>query len=147
MSRCAPWPAPPPGAQDLRSGRLPATWRVAGGVVVRGGTVSAAAGSAHYDGTHVYALDAITGRLKWHNGDSGQLNAKLKNGVSLCGPLAIGRTRQGKEVLQFAGGNAVAQGWYDLTTGKCLTPPPTAPTGVSKSTFYVEKYLKRKAKT
>ena len=43
-------------------------------VQVEDGTVYAAAGIAHYDGTHVVALNAKTGKPKWHNDASGTLN-------------------------------------------------------------------------
>ncbi len=45
-------------------GDVMSTWPVAGGVAVKDGTVYAAAGIAHFDGTHVYALDAVTGKIK-----------------------------------------------------------------------------------
>lgn len=127
-------------------GHLTSTWPVAGGVVLHKGTLYAAAGIAHYDGTHVYALDPLTGRIKWHNGDSGALNPIIRNGVSLHGRLSIASTQQHGPVLQFAGGNAVAVAMYDLKTGKCLTPPPTAPQGVAQSTFYIRKILNRRQK-
>ena len=37
------------------------------------GVIYAAAGIASYDGTHVYALDAVTGNLRWQNHTSGRL--------------------------------------------------------------------------
>jgi outer membrane protein assembly factor BamB len=126
--------------------RLMSTWPVAGGVVLHEGTLYAAAGIAHYDGTHVYALDPLTGRLKWHNGDSGALNPTFRNGVSLHGQLNIGRHQEHGPVLQFAAGNAVATAMYDLQTGKCLTPPPTAPQGIAQSTFYIGEVLRRRQK-
>ncbi|MEK6239368.1 MAG: PQQ-binding-like beta-propeller repeat protein, partial [Planctomycetales bacterium] len=46
-------------------GKLMSTWPVAGGVLVEHGVLYAAAGIAHYDGTHVVALDAATGKLRW----------------------------------------------------------------------------------
>ena len=128
-------------------GDLMSTWPVAGGLAVKEGTLYAAAGIAHYDGTHVYALDAVTGRIKWHNGTSGSLNPELKNGASLAGPLRVVTSRRGDEVLQFAGGNAVQQAVFDLKTGACLTPAPGSPVGVARSTFYVEQWLKRRNRT
>ena len=70
-------------------GRLMSTWPVAGGVVAEEGVVYAAAGIAHYDGTYVYALDAVTGRVKWRNDTSGNLSEKVDCGVSLQGPLSL----------------------------------------------------------
>jgi outer membrane protein assembly factor BamB len=125
-------------------GQLMSTWPVAGGVAVKDGVVYAAAGIAHFDGTHVFALDAVTGKIKWHNGDSGSLNPKLKNGVSLTGPLSITGSRRGEEVLQFAGGNVVGLAQYDLKSGKCLSAAPKAPTGTTRSTFYIEQWVKRR---
>ena len=125
-------------------GQLMSTWPVAGGVAVHDGVVYAAAGIAHYDGTHVYALNAVNGQLVWHNGNSGTLNDELKNGISLCGPLRVGPSQRGKEVLQFPGGNAVATAMYDLESGACLSDSPNTPTGVARSTFYVEQWIKRR---
>ena len=125
-------------------GRLPSTRPVSGGLVLHEGTLFAAAGIAHYDGTHVYASDPLTGKIKWHNGDSGALNPVIRNGVSLHGQLSIGTTPQHGQVLQFAGGNAVATAMYNLKTGKCLTPPPTAPQGIARSTFYIQEFLNRR---
>ena len=99
-------------------GRLMSTWPVAGGVVADGETVYAAAGIAHYDGTHVYALDAITGKVKWYNGSSGTISQKAHGGVSLQGNLSI----QGGE-LRFLGGGVHETARYDLATGKCLNEP------------------------
>jgi outer membrane protein assembly factor BamB len=123
-------------------GKLGSTWPVAGGVAVDDGVVYAAAGIAHYDGTHVYALDARTGKMKWHNGESGFLNPDLRSGVSLAGQLRIA-TQGDRKVLVFEGGNAVVMGTYDLASGKCLTPAPTQPVGVSKSEFYLRDLLKK----
>jgi len=97
-------------------GKLSSTWPVAGGVVVDKGIVYAAAGIAHYDGTHVYALDAVTGEVKWYNDSSGSLSPKANNGVSLQGSLFL----RGDQ-LCFAGGNVCALASYDLGTGKCTS--------------------------
>jgi len=105
-------------------GELNSTWPVAGGVLADNGTVYAAAGRAHYDGTHVYALDAITGRIKWHNGSSGQLNQKTGNGVSLQGMLRLTTGANGRKVIDFYGGSAVEKAEFDAVTGKCLSPIP-----------------------
>jgi outer membrane protein assembly factor BamB len=117
-------------------GKLMSTWPVAGGVAVEGGRVYAAAGIAHYDGTHVYALDAVTGRIEWHNDSSGAL-AECGNGVSLQGRL---RVAHGK--LTFCGGNAYPEAAFDLKTGRCLSAPH-GPRGERPTTFYaVQDYLK-----
>ncbi len=99
-------------------GRLISTWPVAGGVVVQDGVVYAAAGIAHYDGTHVVALDAVTGKVKWYNDTSGIVSDQAESGVSLQGELAIGDGE-----LRFLGGGVYEIARYDLETGRCLNEP------------------------
>jgi len=97
-------------------GELSSTWPVMSGTIVEDGTVYAAAGIVSHDGTHVYALDAITGKLKWQNNTSGQLmQDDIVCGVSVQGHMLID---DGK--LYLAGGNVVSPGVFDLETGKCL---------------------------
>jgi outer membrane protein assembly factor BamB len=96
---------------DSGYGKLHSTWPVAGGVVVDDGVLYAAAGIANYDGTHVYALDAITGKVKWYNDSSGALSA-AQEGVSLQGELSL---RDG--ALCFPGGTMCRTARYDLKTG------------------------------
>jgi outer membrane protein assembly factor BamB len=103
-------------------GTLVSTWPVAGGVVVQDGLVYAAAGRAHYDGTHVVALDAVTGKVRWYNGSSGTISQQTRSGVSLQGNLYV---RGG--TLCFAGGNVYDVARYDLASGKCLNPPADQP--------------------
>jgi outer membrane protein assembly factor BamB len=93
------------------------TWPVAGGVAVRDGVVYAAAGIAHYDGTHVYALDAKTGRVVWHNADTGSIG-EVSNGISVHGQLRI----VGDELV-FGGGNAYPLARFRLADGECLNEP------------------------
>jgi outer membrane protein assembly factor BamB len=95
-------------------GEVASTWPVAGGVAVRAGTVYAAAGIAHYDGTYVCALDAASGQLKWFNHTSGRLDAKTGDGVSLCGNLSLSGGQ-----LRFNGGTAYRNAAYALETGRC----------------------------
>jgi len=85
-------------------------------VLVEKGVAYAAAGIASHDGTHVYALDAKSGNLKWQNNTSGNLLGKgLVVGVSVQGHLlSDGKT------LYMAGGNVVSPAKYDLAGGKCL---------------------------
>jgi outer membrane protein assembly factor BamB len=99
-------------------GSLRSTWPVASGVLVDDGVVYAAAGMANHDGTHVYALDAITGKHRWHNGTSGSLHPTTSGGVSVNGHLLLH-----KKQLHLAGGNVVAVASYDIASGKCLTDP------------------------
>jgi len=100
-------------------GELWSTWPVNSGVLVEDGVVYAAAGIIHYDGTHVYALDALTGQIQWQNNRSGHLNPDLRCGASVQGNLAlVGRK------LWLAGGNVTSPTAYDLADGRCLNPPP-----------------------
>ena len=110
-------------------GKLISTWPVAGGVVVAdrpvssdgadpGGVVYAAAGIADYDGTYVYALNAVTGKVIWRNDTSGTISQTVRSGISLQGSLSI----QGDE-LTFCGGTVYPTARYDLQTGQCLNQP------------------------
>jgi len=112
-------------------GALSSTWPVAGGIAVRDGIVYAAAGIAHYDGTHVAALDAITGEVKWYNNTSGILSEKVLSGVSLQGDLSI----EGGEV-RFLGGGIYDVARYDLKTGACLNSPHDEPNSRFQTAFY-----------
>ena len=96
-------------------GTLQSTWPAASGVLVDKGVAYVAAGLANYDGTHVYALDAESGQIKWQNNNSGHLDAESHTGVGVQGHLLI---HDGK--LFLAGGNAVSPAEYDLATGECL---------------------------
>ncbi len=96
-------------------GELQSTWPVASGVLVHDGVAYFAAGIVNYDGTHVFALDAATGKLRWQNNSSGHLDPEARTGVSAQGQLMIA---DGK--LYLAGGNAVSPAIYDLRDGCCL---------------------------
>jgi outer membrane protein assembly factor BamB len=103
-------------------GALQDTWPVAAGVLVDGGVAYLAAGMNNFDGTHVYALDAATGRIKWQNNSSGHLEAFSRRGVAVQGDMLL---NDGK--LYLAGGDAVSPGVFEAATGKCLNAPPNAP--------------------
>ena len=62
-----------------------------------------AAGIVNYDGTHVYALDAATGRIKWQNNATGHMDPVGRTGVSVQGQLLAFDGR-----LWLAGGNVVS---------------------------------------
>lgn len=97
-------------------GQLLSTWPVASGVLVDGNTVYAAAGIASYDGTHVYALDAASGGIRWQNNTSGNLaDDGLGPGVSVQGSMLL---HDGK--LFLAGGNVVSPAAYRASDGTCL---------------------------
>ena len=115
----------------LAYGNLISTWPVAGGVVVQDGVVYTAAGIAHYDGTHVYALEAASGKVKWYNNTSGAISEKANHGVSLQGSLY---TRGGE--LRFLGGGVHEEARYDLATGECLNQPADSPRSMFHTAFY-----------
>ena len=100
-------------------GALCSTWPVNTGVLVENGIAYAGAGIISYDGTHVYALDARTGGIRWQNNTSGHLNPELRAGVSVQGDTALVAGR-----LMLAGGNVVSPAAYDLADGRCLNGPP-----------------------
>jgi len=97
-------------------GQLLSTWPVGSGVLVADGVVYAAAGIASYDGTHVYALDAVSGDVIWQNNTSGQMIGEDQvTGVSVPGHLLLHEDR-----LYLAGGNIVSPAVYDAQSGECL---------------------------
>ena len=100
-------------------GSLISTWPVASGVLVHDGTAYFAAGIMDLDGTHVYALDAATGHIRWENNSAGHLDAWSRRGVTCQGEMLL---HEGK--LYLAGGNTVSPAVFDAKTGKCLNPPP-----------------------
>ncbi len=99
-------------------GTLMSTWPAASGILVEEGIAYVAAGIVNYDGTHVYALDAATGKIKWQNNTSGHLDKEAASGVSVQGHMLLLPGR-----LALAGGNAVSPAIYDLKTGRCLNDP------------------------
>ena len=108
--------AAPAKRRILVHGRIFSNWPVGSGVLVSDGVVYAAAGITSYDGTHVYALNAETGAIRWQNNKSGRLVADDRlTGVSVQGHLLIH-----DNVLYLAGGNIVSPAMYDLETGHCL---------------------------
>jgi outer membrane protein assembly factor BamB len=85
-------------------GSLASTWPVGSGVLVDDGVVYAAAGISNFDGTHVFALDAISGRIRWQNHRSGNTGDELpQGGVSVQGHLLL---HDG--AIYMAGGNELA---------------------------------------
>lgn len=99
-------------------GSLMSTWPAASGVLVDNGIAYVAAGIVNYDGTHVYALDARTGKIKWQNNSSGHLLREARTGVSVQGQMLL---HNGK--LYLAGGTSVSPAIYDAASGKCLNDP------------------------
>ncbi|MFP6617755.1 MAG: PQQ-binding-like beta-propeller repeat protein [Pirellulaceae bacterium] len=110
--------AAPAERKILVHGRLLSNWPIGSGVLVdpSQGLVYAAAGITSYDGTHLYALDARTGKIRWQNNTSGRLVAEDQvTGVSVQGHLLLHENK-----LYLAGGNVVSPAIYDSATGKCL---------------------------
>ncbi len=97
-------------------GRLWSTWPVMSGVLVADGVAYAVAGIIDFDGTHVCALDAVTGEPRWRNTTSGHLDEALRKGVSAQGTLTVAQGR-----LWMPGGNVISPGIYDLKDGQCLS--------------------------
>ncbi|QDU09172.1 PQQ-binding-like beta-propeller repeat protein [Gimesia aquarii] len=112
-------------------GKLISTWPVAGGVVVQDDTVYAVAGIAHFDGTHVVALNSITGELKQENNSSGALSQEVNSGISLQGSLYIE-----EDELRFLAGGVYETARYDLKTLKCLNSPSTEVRSQYRTAFY-----------
>ena len=112
-------------------GQLISSWPVAGGVVVEGDTVYAAAGITHYDGTHAVALDAVSGKPKAHNATSGILSKEVDGGISMQGNLQI---VDGE--LRFLGGGVYEWARYDLETLDCLNQPKHQVTSQFRTAFY-----------
>lgn len=111
--------------------KLVSRWPVAGGVVVEKDTVYAAAGITHYDGTIVVALDAVTGKLKARNADSGVLAPEVNGGVSMQGNLTI---VDGE--LRFLGGGVYETARYNLETLECRNEPKVQVTSQYRTAFY-----------
>jgi len=101
-------------------GTLLSTWPVAGGVLVENGVAYCAAGLNDLDGTHVYALDAPSGQIRWQNNSAGHLDRFSRRGVTCQGEMLL---HEGK--LYLAGGNTVSPAVFDIRDGKCLNPPPS----------------------
>jgi outer membrane protein assembly factor BamB len=96
-------------------GTLSSTWPLGGGVLVHDGVVYGAAGISNYDGTHVFALDAGGGEMKWHQHSSAYKDDdKLPmGGVSVQGPLLLH-----DDAIHFASGNTPPIASYALKDGK-----------------------------
>jgi outer membrane protein assembly factor BamB len=112
-------------------GRLISRWPVAGGVVVQNGKVYAAAGIAHYDGTYVASLDAVTGKLEAQNTTSGTLSKQVNSGVSMQGNLTI---TDGE--LRFLAGGVYETARYDLKTLECKNQPKAQVDSQYRTAFY-----------
>jgi hypothetical protein len=94
---------------------LISTWPVASGVLVEDGVAYVAAGILNFDGTHVYALDAVTGEIKWQNNTSGHLIPEARTGVSVQGHMLLH-----KDALYLPGGTSISPAIYSIKDGKIL---------------------------
>ena len=112
-------------------GKLISSWPLSGGVVVTDGTVYAAGGITHYDGTWVVALDAATGELKAHNTSSGTVASEVDNGISMQGNLRIV-----DGLLRFLGGGVYEWANYDLETLALINPPKVQVNAQFRTAFY-----------
>jgi outer membrane protein assembly factor BamB len=101
-------------------GALRSTWPVSTGVLVDKDTAYFAAGMTDTDGTHVYALDAATGAIRWQNNTCGHLDQVSRRGVACQGEMLLSDGR-----LYLAGGNSVGAAAFDAATGRCLNQSPT----------------------
>ena len=90
--------------------RLSSTWPVNSGVVVREGSVYAVAGFTEREGVHVWALDAKSGQIRWHNARLGELGMMPMGNITVAGQYLWLRTASGMPAL-------------DLKTGE-LAPAP-----------------------
>jgi len=98
-------------------GKLLSTWPVATGVVVdEKGMAYFAAGILNQNQVHVYALDAVSAKLKWENHTSGSIDENMKGGISVMGPMLIDPRH-----LHMPAGATTGLGVYDLKTGQCLS--------------------------
>jgi outer membrane protein assembly factor BamB len=100
-------------------GSLLSIWPASSGVLVDGDRAYFAAGMTDLDGTHVYAVDLATGRVRWQNNQAGHLDAASSRGVACQGELLLSGGR-----LYLAGGNAVSPGVFDAADGRCLSQSP-----------------------
>ena len=101
-------------------GRLCSPWPVNSGVLVHEGVAYAAAGIIAHDGTHVCAVDARNGTLRWHNGTTGD---PINQRWELQAASALGTLTIAKGKLWLAAGNVLAPVAFDLGTGKARRVP------------------------
>ena len=115
-------------------GALAETWPVDSGVLVTpqptgtnqlGPTLACfSAGIASLDGVHVWAVDALTGKIVWHQGgwQLGGDGAEKEAIANRIGVYAAGGLTVDRNHLWMAGGGWVGRVCYDLADGK-MAPP------------------------
>jgi outer membrane protein assembly factor BamB len=99
--------AAPAERRMMAFGHLVSTWPLFAGVLVQDGVVYTAASLLNMNATHVYALDARTGRIVWQNNTSGLPDEKSEDGATAVGTLTVA---QGRLWIRTTS--------YDLKTGK-----------------------------
>lgn len=95
-------------------GTLTSTWPVPS-VLVEGDSVYAAAGISNHDGTHVFALDANSGKIRWQQHSSAYKDGDElpTGGVSVQGPMLLHNNS-----VYFASGNTPPIASYAVKDGK-----------------------------
>ncbi len=99
-------------------GRVGSTWPVNTGVTIHKGVAYFAAGIIDEDGTYVYALDALSGKIRWQNNSCGHFSQELRKGVSAQGNMTV----LGNQLL-LAGGNQISPAPFDLDSGQLRAKP------------------------
>ncbi len=96
-------------------GSLSSTWPVGSGVLVEHDTVYCASGISNFDGTHVFALDARSGKIKWQQHSSAYADDdKLPTGgVAVQGPLLLHN-----DAIHMAAGNTPSIASHATKDGK-----------------------------
>jgi len=93
-------------------GTLSSTWPVCG-VLVEKGVAYAAAGISNFDGTHVFALDAAEGSIRWQQHSASYAEDLPMGGVSVQGPMILHR-----DAVYMASGNTPTVASFALADGK-----------------------------
>lgn len=109
--------AAPAERRIMTYGHLSSTWPVNTGTLVADGVLYAGAGLMDSNGTHVYALDAATGKIKWQNNTCGHLNEEQHKGVLAHGNLTMARGK-----LWMCAGSSCAIASFDVADGSCTIP-------------------------
>ncbi len=107
--------AAPVSRRIMVYGYLSSTWPVNTGILLENGVAYLAAGIVDREGTHVFALDGRTGRIKWQNNESGRV--QMDTGVSALGHLMVFRNH-----LWMAPGSLLTPAAYSLATGRYSVP-------------------------
>lgn len=115
--------ASPVERRTMIYGSLSSTWPVNSGILISDGILYAAAGIIDRDGTYVYAINALTGKIKWQNNSSGHNNKSIHKGVSAMGSIAIAADSRHPESggnIWLAGGNQISPAGYSVESGELI---------------------------